>query len=109
MFSHLKKFLAGQQFASDDEIKVGFQNWFRSQAAEFYDAGRKEGNASIIDDIISEFKSPDGSAVIEAMRKTLVGVMAYKCPMSLPPLRNSAVRQETAIFIALNISIALVL
>ncbi|GBM85453.1 hypothetical protein AVEN_134354-1 [Araneus ventricosus] len=37
--SHLKKFLAGQQFASDDEIKVNVQNWFRSQAAEFYGAG----------------------------------------------------------------------
>ncbi|GBO33216.1 hypothetical protein AVEN_30888-1 [Araneus ventricosus] len=36
--SHLKKFLAGQQFASDDEIKVNVQNWFRLQAAEFYEA-----------------------------------------------------------------------
>ncbi|GBN97067.1 hypothetical protein AVEN_79055-1 [Araneus ventricosus] len=39
LFSHLKQFLAGQQFASDDEIKVNVQNWFRSQAAEFYEAG----------------------------------------------------------------------
>lgn len=39
LFSHLKKFLAGQHFASDDEIKVNVQNWFRSQAAEFYEAG----------------------------------------------------------------------
>ncbi|GBN06038.1 hypothetical protein AVEN_254475-1 [Araneus ventricosus] len=39
LFSHLKKFLACQQFASDDEIKVNVQNWFRSQAAEFYEAG----------------------------------------------------------------------
>ncbi|GBM72786.1 hypothetical protein AVEN_146222-1, partial [Araneus ventricosus] len=38
LFSHLKKFLAGQQFASDDEIKVNVQNWFRSQADEFYEA-----------------------------------------------------------------------
>ncbi|GBN55928.1 hypothetical protein AVEN_169466-1 [Araneus ventricosus] len=37
--SHLKKFLAGQRFESDDQIKVKFQNWFRSQAAEFYEAG----------------------------------------------------------------------
>ncbi|GBN12852.1 hypothetical protein AVEN_235043-1, partial [Araneus ventricosus] len=36
-FSHLKEFLAGQQFASDDEIKVNVQNWFKSQAAEFYE------------------------------------------------------------------------
>ncbi|GBN13649.1 hypothetical protein AVEN_110969-1 [Araneus ventricosus] len=27
-----------QQFASDDEIEVNVQNWFRSQAAEFYEA-----------------------------------------------------------------------
>ncbi|GBM86320.1 hypothetical protein AVEN_248213-1 [Araneus ventricosus] len=39
LFSHLKKFLAAQQFASDDEIKVMVRNWFRSQAAEFYEAG----------------------------------------------------------------------
>ncbi|GBN83988.1 hypothetical protein AVEN_2319-1, partial [Araneus ventricosus] len=38
LFSHLKKFLAGQQFANDDEIKVNVQIWFRSQAAEFYEA-----------------------------------------------------------------------
>ncbi|GBL85811.1 hypothetical protein AVEN_63150-1 [Araneus ventricosus] len=38
LFSHLKKFLAGQQFASDDEIKVNVQNWFRSQVAKFYEA-----------------------------------------------------------------------
>ncbi|GBN12274.1 hypothetical protein AVEN_171013-1 [Araneus ventricosus] len=38
LFSHLKKFLACQQFASDDEIKVNVQNWFKSQAAEFYEA-----------------------------------------------------------------------
>ncbi|GBL87868.1 hypothetical protein AVEN_192044-1 [Araneus ventricosus] len=38
LFSHLKKFLAGQQFASDDEIKVNVQNWFRLQTAEFYEA-----------------------------------------------------------------------
>ncbi|GBN89407.1 hypothetical protein AVEN_255003-1 [Araneus ventricosus] len=38
LFSHLKKFLACQQFASDDEIKVNVQNWFRSLAAEFYEA-----------------------------------------------------------------------
>ncbi|GBN03200.1 hypothetical protein AVEN_89778-1 [Araneus ventricosus] len=28
-----------QQFVSDDENKVNDQNWFRSQAAEFYEAG----------------------------------------------------------------------
>ncbi|GBM04700.1 hypothetical protein AVEN_44837-1 [Araneus ventricosus] len=39
LFSHLKKFLAGKQFASDDEIKVNVQNWFRSHSAEFYEAG----------------------------------------------------------------------
>ncbi|GBN38916.1 hypothetical protein AVEN_104944-1 [Araneus ventricosus] len=27
------------QFASDDEIKANVQNWFRSQAVEFYEAG----------------------------------------------------------------------
>ncbi|GBO03099.1 hypothetical protein AVEN_170142-1 [Araneus ventricosus] len=39
LFSHLKKFLAGQQFASDDEIKVSVQNWFWSPAVDFYEAG----------------------------------------------------------------------
>ncbi|GBN46517.1 hypothetical protein AVEN_46699-1, partial [Araneus ventricosus] len=39
LFSHLKKFLAGQQFESDDENKAKVQNWFRSHAAEFYEAG----------------------------------------------------------------------
>ncbi|GBM70174.1 Mariner Mos1 transposase [Araneus ventricosus] len=39
LFSHLKKCLDDQQFASDGEIKVNIQNWFRSHAAEFYDAG----------------------------------------------------------------------
>ncbi|GBN02637.1 hypothetical protein AVEN_37260-1 [Araneus ventricosus] len=39
LFSHLKKFLADQQFANDDEIKENVQNLFMSQAAEFYDAG----------------------------------------------------------------------
>ncbi|GBN14750.1 hypothetical protein AVEN_168241-1 [Araneus ventricosus] len=28
-----------QQFTSADEIKINVQNWFRSQAAEFYEAG----------------------------------------------------------------------
>ncbi|GBN40790.1 hypothetical protein AVEN_161101-1 [Araneus ventricosus] len=43
LFSHLKEFLAGQQFASDDEIKINVQNWFRSPAAEFYEAARRKG------------------------------------------------------------------
>ncbi|GBN87020.1 hypothetical protein AVEN_50789-1 [Araneus ventricosus] len=30
LFSHLKKFLADQQFARDDEIKLKVQNWFSS-------------------------------------------------------------------------------
>ncbi|GBM32325.1 hypothetical protein AVEN_224712-1 [Araneus ventricosus] len=38
LFPHLKKFLAGQEFSSDDEIKVNVQNSFSSQAAEFYEA-----------------------------------------------------------------------
>ena len=39
LFLHLKKFLAGQKFESDDEIKGNVQQWLKSQAAEFFEAG----------------------------------------------------------------------
>ena len=39
LFSPLKKFLAGQRFTSDDEVKAAVRQWFRSQTADFYCSG----------------------------------------------------------------------
>jgi hypothetical protein len=35
----LKKFLAGQRFNNDENIKRAVQKWLSSQAATFYDEG----------------------------------------------------------------------
>ncbi|KAJ4444277.1 hypothetical protein ANN_06069 [Periplaneta americana] len=39
LFLHLKKFLGGQRFDDDDEVKTAVQEWFASQAGEFYNEG----------------------------------------------------------------------
>ena len=39
LFSPLKKFLAGQRFTCDDEVKTAVRQWFRSQTANFYRGG----------------------------------------------------------------------
>jgi hypothetical protein len=39
LFLHLKKFLAGQCFNNDEDIKRAVQKWLSSQAATFYDEG----------------------------------------------------------------------
>ena len=39
LFSLLKKFLAGQWFTCDDEVKAAVRQWFRSQMADFYRSG----------------------------------------------------------------------
>jgi histone-lysine N-methyltransferase SETMAR len=39
LFLHLKKFLAGQRFNNDEDIKRAVQMWLSSQAAMFYDEG----------------------------------------------------------------------
>ena len=39
LFSLLKKFLAGQRFTCDDEVKAAEQQWFRSLTADFYHSG----------------------------------------------------------------------
>ena len=39
LFSPLKKFLAGQRFTCDDEVKAAVRQWFRSQTADFYHSG----------------------------------------------------------------------
>jgi hypothetical protein len=36
---HLKKFLAGQRFNNDEDVKRAVQKWLSSQAATFYDEG----------------------------------------------------------------------
>ena len=36
LISPLKKFLAGQRFTCDDEVKAAVRQWFRSQTADFY-------------------------------------------------------------------------
>ncbi|KAJ4428302.1 hypothetical protein ANN_24320 [Periplaneta americana] len=38
-FLHLKKFLGGQRFDGDDEVKTAVREWFASQAGEFYNEG----------------------------------------------------------------------
>jgi histone-lysine N-methyltransferase SETMAR len=37
LFLHLKKFLAGQHFNNDEDVKRAVQKWLSSQAATFYD------------------------------------------------------------------------
>jgi hypothetical protein len=39
VFLHLKKFLGGQRFLEDDDVKEVVSTRFSSQAASFYDAG----------------------------------------------------------------------
>jgi histone-lysine N-methyltransferase SETMAR len=39
LFLHLKKFLAGQRFNNDEDVKRTVQKWLSSQAATFYDEG----------------------------------------------------------------------
>jgi hypothetical protein len=39
LFVHLKRFLAGKVFNSNDELKESAENWLMSQLAEFYEQG----------------------------------------------------------------------
>jgi hypothetical protein len=39
VFLLLKKFLGGQCYVEDDDVKEAVNTWFSSQAASFYDAG----------------------------------------------------------------------
>ncbi|KAJ4428785.1 hypothetical protein ANN_25778 [Periplaneta americana] len=39
LFLHLKKFLGGQRFDGDDEVKTAVRKWFASQAGKFYNEG----------------------------------------------------------------------
>jgi histone-lysine N-methyltransferase SETMAR len=39
LFLHLKKFLAGQRFNNDEDVKRAVQKWLSSRAATFYDEG----------------------------------------------------------------------
>ena len=39
LFLHLKKFLAGQRFENDDDLKDAVKKWLTSQAAAFYEEG----------------------------------------------------------------------
>lgn len=39
LFGPLKKFLAGQRFTCDDEVKATVRKWFRSRTADFYRSG----------------------------------------------------------------------
>jgi hypothetical protein len=39
VFSPLKKFLAGQRFISDDDVKTAVRWWFSAQPAKFYNSG----------------------------------------------------------------------
>ncbi|KAJ4438273.1 hypothetical protein ANN_14212 [Periplaneta americana] len=39
LFLHLKKFLCGQRFDGDDEVKTAVREWFASQTGEFYNEG----------------------------------------------------------------------
>ncbi|KAJ4444472.1 hypothetical protein ANN_06264 [Periplaneta americana] len=39
LFLHLKKFLGGQSFDGDDEVKTAAREWFALQAGEFYIEG----------------------------------------------------------------------
>jgi histone-lysine N-methyltransferase SETMAR len=39
LFLHLKKFLAGQRFNNDEDVKRAVQKWLSSEAATFYDDG----------------------------------------------------------------------
>ncbi|GBL71965.1 hypothetical protein AVEN_115010-1 [Araneus ventricosus] len=36
---HLKKFLSGHYFATDEDVQTTVTRWFHSQAADFYDTG----------------------------------------------------------------------
>ncbi|KAJ4438717.1 hypothetical protein ANN_14664 [Periplaneta americana] len=39
LFLDLKKFLSGQRFDGDDEVKTAVREWFASQAGEFHNEG----------------------------------------------------------------------
>jgi hypothetical protein len=39
VFLHLKTFLGGRRFHSNNKVKEASNTWFASQAASFYDAG----------------------------------------------------------------------
>jgi len=42
LFLHLKQWLGGQRFDEDEELKTAVDNWFNSQAANFYAEGLKK-------------------------------------------------------------------
>ncbi|GBN10241.1 Histone-lysine N-methyltransferase SETMAR [Araneus ventricosus] len=39
LFAHMKRWLGGQNFATDNELQTSVQNWLKTQAAAFYDEG----------------------------------------------------------------------
>jgi hypothetical protein len=42
LFLHLKKHLAGKNFADDDEVQEEVMTLFKVQAADFYDSGKQK-------------------------------------------------------------------
>jgi hypothetical protein len=39
LFLHLKRFLAAEQFGSDDEVRTAVQHWVKTLVADFFDEG----------------------------------------------------------------------
>ncbi|GBM92555.1 Histone-lysine N-methyltransferase SETMAR [Araneus ventricosus] len=39
LFAHMKRWLGGQIFTTDNELQTSVQNWLKTQAAAFYDEG----------------------------------------------------------------------
>jgi hypothetical protein len=42
LFVYLKRFLAAEQFSSDDEVKTAMQRWVKTMAADFFDEGTQK-------------------------------------------------------------------
>jgi hypothetical protein len=42
LYLRLKKFLAGQRFLNNDDIKQAVKKWLSSQAATFYEEGMQK-------------------------------------------------------------------
>ena len=85
LFLHLKKHLAGKKVDDDDEVQEKVVTWFKGQAADFYDSGKR----NLVQDLINVWTMPATVLKNKVMYRQFIDSVAfvnYKLCICLRPL-----------------------